>query len=143
MILCIRLFIVHLIIVAGKTMKYEKVTHIVDRNCGDGHCPSSLDEFVTSTAAIQDCADCHDGGNCGDEGPEASLCLPDAEALLIVKHIRLLLYLVCLVVAQHVPQKQLALQEGVDLGKGAWVLCTEEVAEISIFLISMGHWSLI
>jgi hypothetical protein len=116
MILCIGLLIVHLIIVPGKTMEHEKVTHIVDCNGGKCQCPPSLDKLIATSAPIKDSADCHDSGNSGDKGPEASLCLPDAEALMIVKQIWLLLYLVRLVVAQQVPQQHLALEEGVDLG---------------------------
>jgi hypothetical protein len=71
------------------------------------------------------------------------LCLPDTEALVIVKQIGLLLYLFRLVITKQVPQKHLTLQKSVNLCKGTWVLGTEQVADISIFLISMGDWSLI
>jgi hypothetical protein len=69
--------------------------------------------------------------------------LPDAEALVIVKEIWLHLYLIRLIIPQQVSQQHLTLKKSVYLGKSAWILCTEQEADIPIFLITMGDWSLI
>lgn len=94
----------HLIVVASETVKHEEVAHIGDSNSWQSYGPSAFDQFVAPTTPIQHGTNSHDRGNSGDEGTEACLRLPYAEAFMIVEEIWLFLNLVCLIVAQETPQ---------------------------------------
>ena len=110
------LLIVDLIVVANEAVKNKEVAAIGDRNRRQSQGPSALDQLVAAPAPIQDSAHADNSGNGCNESTEARLSLPDAEALVIVKEVGRLLYLVGLRIAQLAAQILLAQEQGIDFG---------------------------
>jgi len=90
-VLSICLLIMHLIVVSHQPVKHVEVRYISQCNSRNSYGPSALDQFVTTSASVKESAGCHHSGNRSYESPETCLGLPNAESLMIIEKIWLLL----------------------------------------------------
>jgi len=86
-ILSISLLIVNLIIEADEAMKHVEVGAESSGDGWNGNAISALDQLVPASAPVQDGARSDHSGDCGEEGTETRLGLPDAEALVVVEEV--------------------------------------------------------
>ena len=100
MILRVGLLIIYLVVEPREPVKYEEERRVGPRDCGHSQGPPLLYQIDAALAAIQHGTCGHDGWDSGDQRSEASLCLPYAEAVMVVKAVWLPLYLRRLLVPQ-------------------------------------------
>ena len=106
-------------------MYHIEVPAIGQYDCGKSETKAALYQTITIVSSIDVCARCDDSGNSDNGGSEACLCLHNAEALIIVEELRLLVNLLSLLLAELLPDPLLPLKKHIDLIEGSWVLTTE------------------
>ena len=108
-ILSVCLLIVDLIAVSLLSMNQIEVTHVRCNDCRESYGPTALDEAVSVSTSINVGCRNHDGRNSGNQGPEASFSLHNAEALVIVEKFWCLINLSSFLRAQELSDLLLSL----------------------------------
>ena len=139
-ILSVCLLIVDLIAVSLLSMNQIEVSHVCCNDCWESYGPTALNEAVPISATIYVGSCKHDGRNSGNQGPEASFSLHNAEALVIIEQFWCLINFRSFLRAQELSDLLLSLQENIDLIKSTGVLATEHVRNITRIVIFIRHW---
>lgn len=119
------LLTVNLVVVADHSVNHEEVWHVCGCDGWKGQEPLALYQIIASTSTIKHGWHCHDCGDSHDKGSEASLCLPNAEALVIVEQIGFFLNSARFLLTKESSQLLLTLQKGVNLSQSSSILSAE------------------
>ena len=86
-VLCVCLLVVGLVIVPHETVEDVELNRVCGSDCWQSQAPAALQELVASATTCEHSRYGHHSDGSGDSCSEASLGLPDAEALMVIEKI--------------------------------------------------------